>query len=591
MARVPTRRHRLLAQLGVWLSLVSYLVLCPHFSAAAPAPTAATSKATRPGPASKDKQIDALFKPWDAANTPGASVAVIQHGKLVFAKGYGAANLEYDVPIKPDTIFHVASVSKQFTAMAIVLLELDGKLALDDEIQKYLPELPDYGNKITIRNLLQHTSGVRDQWQTLALAGWSLQDVITQDQALRLIFRQKELNFPPGSHYLYSNAGFTLLAEIVARVSGKPFPQFCAERIFAPLRMTHTHFHQNLTQLVPGRAYSYTKEGAGFAAAPLNYAIVGATSLFTTASDLALWLDNFRDPKLGGFAAVARMQEEGVLTDGTKIKYGLGISLDPYRGLKALSHGGADAGYRSDVLWFPEQELGVVVLSNLGSFNPDRMAKSVAEVYIGEKMAPQEVKQSPAETKYVTLDANRLEEFVGVYPLPKIDQTLHVVIKDGKLWAAGGQDLELHPLDHDRFYCKELQADIVFSPQEHGGMHVKITQPGAVNEGDRVPAAVVTADFLPYTGVYWSDELETQYTFLVREGALYARHAHHGEIVLTPTTKDEFSTAWWFAPRAKFVRDAAGTIIGVTLGGGRVTAVAFTRKPGPVIEEVTNPSR
>jgi hypothetical protein len=435
---------------------------------------------------------------------------------------------------------------------------------------------------------LQHTSGVRDQWQTLALAGWSLQDVITQDQALRLIFRQKELNFPPGSRYLYSNAGFTLLAEIVARVSGMPFPQFCAERIFTPLHMTHTHFHQDLTQLVPGRAYSYTNAGAGFAAAPLNYAIVGATSLFTTASDLALWLDNFRDPKVGGAAAVARMQEEGVLSDGTKIKYGLGIALDAYRGLKTVSHGGADAGYRSDVIWFPEQQLGVVVLSNLGSFNPDRMAKLVAEVYIGDRMAPQEAKQS-GELKYVTMDSKQLEEFAGVYPLPKVGQTLTVVVKDGKLWAAGPIQLELHPISHDRFYCKELEADIVFSPQEHGGMHVKITQPGAVNEGERVPAATVTADFLPYTGVYWSDELETQYTFLVRDGTLYARHAHHGEVVLAPTTKDQFSTGWWFAPDVKFVRDPTGNISGVTLGGGRVTAVAFTRKPGPTIQEAAPP--
>lgn len=580
IARLPLRPRRLLLQIGISLFIVSYLV-CPRFAAAAPSP----SKVTAGGPVTPDKQIDAIFKDWDAPNTPGASVAVIQHGKLVFAKGYGVANLEYNIPIKPETIFHVASVSKQFTAMAVVLLESDGKLALDDDVHKYLSELPDYGNKITIRNLLQHTSGVRDQWQTLALAGWNLQDVITQDQALRLIFRQKELNFPPGTRNLYSNAGFTLLAEIVARVSGMPFPQFCAERIFTPLHMTHTHFHQDLTQLVPGRAYSYTNVGAGFAAAPLNYAIVGATSLFTTAGDLALWLDNFRDPKVGGPAAVARMQEEGVVSDGTKIKYGLGIALDTYRGLKTISHAGGDAGYRSDVIWFPEQELGVAVISNLGSFNPDRIAKSVAEVYIGDKMAPQDAKRSGAEPKYVAMDSKQLEEFAGTYPLPKVGQTLTAVVKDGKLWAAGPVQLELHPVAPGHFYCKELQADMEFSPQEHGGMHLKITQPGAVTEGERVPAAAVTADFLPYTGVYWSDELETQYTFLVRDGTLYARHAHHGEVALAPTTKDQFSSGWWFAPEVKFVRDAAGNISGVTLGGGRVTAVAFTRKPGPAIKE------
>ncbi len=211
------------------MSLVSYLAIGAQFAAAAPTP----SPAKPSGPVSPDKQIDALFKEWDTSNTPGASVAVIQHGKLIFAKGYGIANLEYNIPIRPETIFHVASVSKQFTAMAVVLLESDGKLALDDDVHQYLPELPDYGNKITIRNLLQHTSGIRDQWQLLALAGWNLQDVITQDQALRLIFRQKELNFAPGTRNLYSNAGFTLLAEIVARVSGDAVP--------AILRRAHIH--------------------------------------------------------------------------------------------------------------------------------------------------------------------------------------------------------------------------------------------------------------------------------------------------------------------------------------------------------------
>jgi CubicO group peptidase (beta-lactamase class C family) len=222
------------------------------------APAAAPAGVAPAAPDAIAGQVDGIFKEWDTAATPGAAVAVIEKGRVVFDKGYGIANLEYGVPIGPETIFHVASVSKQFTAMAVVLLEEDGKLSIEDDIHKFLPELPDYGYKITVRNLLQHTSGFRDQWQTLALAGWSLEDVITQDQILRMLFRQKELNFPPGTEHLYSNAGFTLLAEIVARVSGQPFPEFCAERIFKPLGMAHTHFHQDLAQLVPGRAYSAT---------------------------------------------------------------------------------------------------------------------------------------------------------------------------------------------------------------------------------------------------------------------------------------------------------------------------------------------
>lgn len=210
--------------------------------------------------------------------------------------------------------------------MSIVLLEQDGKLSLEDDVHKYLPELADYGYRVTIRNLLQHTSGVRDQWQTLALAGWRLDDVITQKQILRMLFRQRELNFEPGTKNLYSNGGYTLLAEVVARVSCAPFPEFCDRRIFRPLGMSHTHFHDDHRRVVHDRAYSYEKATDGYQASPLNYANVGATSLFTTAPDLVRWLDNFRDPKVGGPGAVTRLQEQAVL-NGKKIDYALGISI------------------------------------------------------------------------------------------------------------------------------------------------------------------------------------------------------------------------------------------------------------------------
>lgn len=528
-----------------------------------------------------EKLVDGLFKELCAPNSPGAGVAIIHHGKVLLERGYGIANLEYNIPVTPETIFHVASVSKQFTAMAVVLLEAEGKLTLDDDVHKALPELPDYGAKITIRNLLQHTSGIRDQWQTLGLAGWSLQDVITQDQILRLLFRQKELNFPPGTAHLYSNGGYTLLAEIVTRVSGKPFPQFCAERIFVPLGMKHTHFHQDLTQLVPGRAYSYNQSGNGFVAAPLNYANVGATSLFTTAGDLVLWLDNFRQAKVGGEAGIARLQTPGVLANGKNIGYGLGVSLGNYRGLSSVSHSGGDAGYRSEVLWFPDQQWGVAVVSNLASFNPGQAARMVAAACLSEKMSSVETKAATVERKFITVDPKELEKFAGTYPLPKINQTLQAMVTDGKLWAAGAiqPPLELRPVGPASFYLKELRADIEFSPKADGGMTVKIIQPGAVNEGERVVVVDPTeADLRAYAGVYWSDELETQYTILFREGKLFGVHAHHGEFALVPTVADKFSTKLWMAPEVKFVRNAAGQIEALTLGGGRVKGVRFTRK-------------
>jgi CubicO group peptidase (beta-lactamase class C family) len=526
------------------------------------------------------KPIDAIFEPWNNTSGPGAAVSVIQGGKLVFEKGYGLANLEYDIPIKPDTIFHVASVSIQFTAMALVLLEQDHKLSIDDDIHKYLPELPDYGHPITIRNLLQHTSGIRDQWQTLGLAGWSLEDVITQDQILRMLFRQKELNFIPGAEHLYSNGGYTLAAEIVTRVSGKPFPEFCSERIFKPLGMTHTHFHQDLHQLVKNRSYSYSGTSGAYTAAPLNYANVGATSLFTTATDLTKWLDNFRDPIVGGKAAIARLTEQAVLADGKKIDYALGVSVGKYRGLPTISHSGGDAGYRSYVCWYPDQQLGIAVVSNLGSFNPGMVANKVAAVYLESKMTPEPVK---AERTFISVEPMILKTFTGTYPLPQIGQTLVTVVKEGKLFAAGAIEppLEMKAVSPSSFYVESLSADIAFTPAPNGGMRVKITQPGAVNEGVRAagsPTPKADPDFQAYVGTYWSDELETQYSFSIDKGKLIATHAHHGVIILTPQTEDSFKSDKWFMADVRFIRDGEGRVTAVTLGGGRIRGIRFAKK-------------
>jgi CubicO group peptidase (beta-lactamase class C family) len=531
------------------------------------------------------KDIDAVFTNWNKPDSPGAAVAVIEHGKTVYEKGYGSANLEYSILIGPETIFHVASVSKQFTAMSIVLLERDGKLSIDDEVHKYLPELPRYDSPITLRNLLQHTSGIRDQWQTLATAGWSLEDVITQDQILRMLFRQKELNFAPGSRYLYSNSGFTLLAEIVRRVSGKPLPEFCEERIFGPLGMTHTHFHLDLHRIVPKRAYSYSPaQSGGFENAPLNYANVGATSLFTTAGDLVKWLDNFRDPKVGGPAAIARMQEQCVLTDGKKADYALGIVPGMYRGLKTISHNGADAGFRSAVIWFPDQELGVAVLSNLGSFNPSQAANKVAEVFLAGKMTAPPAQPQPVTRTFITLEPAALQAFAGTYPLPAIGQTLDTAVDQGKLWAVmpDKSRLEMKAVGPAHFYLAELRADIEFTTQPNGGMNAKITQPGAVNTGDRVAsAAPVKPDLNAYAGVYWSEELEAEYAILARDGRLYASNSHHGEFELTATTKDKFRSPKFFFQDVTFVRNSQDRVTALTVGGGRVTAIRFDRKQTP----------
>jgi CubicO group peptidase (beta-lactamase class C family) len=408
----------------------------PLLAAAALAVCAAAPAlaAQAPAPAlSPERQVDALFAPWDRPGSPGAAVAVVRDGRVVLARGYGFANLEYDVPIAPSTIFHVASVSKQFTAFAAALLAEEGALSLDDDVRRWVPEVPDFGHTITLRHLIHHTSGLRDQWELLALAGWRLDDVITRDHIFKLLRQQRELNFAPGAEYMYSNMGYTLLAEIVSRAAGEPFPAWMERRVFAPLGMRSTHFHYDHQRLVPGRAYSYAPTGAGgYQHAVLSYANVGATSLFTTVEDLARWIANLESPRVGGPSAMAEMHTRGVLSGGDTIPYGFALVHQDHRGLPILQHGGADAGFRTFLMYFPEERLGVLVLSNVADFNPATMASRVAEAFLGDRMEPPPSPtrpHAPAEAFAAPAPA----PFAGRYHSPELGVEWRIEAREGAL--------------------------------------------------------------------------------------------------------------------------------------------------------------
>jgi CubicO group peptidase (beta-lactamase class C family) len=383
----------------------------------------------------KEKAIDALFEQEIKKDSPGAALAVIKDGSIIYKNGYGIACMDYDIPITPSTIFHVASVSKQFTAFAIVLLADQDKLSLNDDIRKYLPEISDFGKTITIRHLIHHTSGLRDQWELLIMAGWRIDDVITNEHILKIVRHQKELNFDPGEEYLYCNTGYTLMGEIVARVSGQSFREFTAKNIFEPLGMNNTHFHDDHRMIVKNMAYSYDPDGNdGFKKSVLSFANVGATSLFTTVEDLAKWLDNFDKKTVGGETVINQMLQKGKLNNGIEIDYAFAVVIGKYRELATFGHGGMDAGYRSHIIFFPDQKFGVIVLSNLGSFSPYNLAMRVADIYLADQLAPMEIKeeeattQQPEKTYSVVLD-----EYVGSYYSDELGTEYVMVIKDDKL--------------------------------------------------------------------------------------------------------------------------------------------------------------
>ena len=532
--------------------------------------------------AAADANIDALFAEWNKPASPGAVLAVIKDGKVVQRGAYGMADIERAAPNQASTVFHVASVSKQFTAFAIYLLAQDGKLSLNDDVRKYIPEMHDFGATITIRDLIHHTSGLRDQWSLLALAGWRLDDVITEDDVMRLVRGQKHLNFGPGKIHLYSNTGYTLLGLIVKRVSGKSLPAFTKERIFDPLGMKHTHFHDDYQALVNGRASSYGKAASGdYEYIALSYSNVGATSLFTTVDDLALWDQNFYDGKVGGKEVLAQMQAKPLLLNGHELEYGGGLVMSHYRGADIVEHSGGDAGFRSNIVRFPKQHLSVVILSNAGDLDPGKLSRQVADIMLGEALDPAPVasggpKAQPVEIK---LDPAKLDAFVGDFALSPTF-VITFTKENGQLMAQGtGQGkFPAFASGESEFFSKVVDAQFTFDPPGADGVVAGGTlhQNGRHMAARRVARTILSAaELSAREGIFYSDELNVLYTLRQKDGQLMLNHPR-GELALTAMTPTSFQADFPIG-KLDFSCDAARGCTSFSVDNGRVQNLVFSK--------------
>lgn len=340
-------------------------------------------------------EVDALFTERIAKDEPGCALAIIRDGEITYQKGYGMANLDYEIPLSPSSVFRIASVSKQVTAACIHLLAQEGKLSLDDDIRKYFPDLPDYGYTITIRHMIHHTSGLRDYVNLFYLAGFSDDDHYSDEELLQMIFRQKALNFPPGEEFLYCNSGYFLLGQIVGQVSGQNLRAFAEENIFQPLGMTHTHYHNNHKEVVPDRAMGYSPTKEGYEVAVTTLDMIGDGGIFTTVGDYSKWGENYDHHKVGGEKLYKAMVTRGILNNGDTLTYASGIDVDRYRGLLTFSHGGSWVGYRTYFLHFPEEKLSIIIFANLSSLWPGGLAWEVADIVLVDKLAPRESFSSP----------------------------------------------------------------------------------------------------------------------------------------------------------------------------------------------------
>ena len=335
-------------------------------------------------------RVDAVFADYASANGPGCSVGVVRDGRLIHAAGYGTANLDHGIPNGPATIYRIASVSKQFTAGAVALLALRGEVDLDAPVRRYIPEFPDYADPPTVRHLIHHTSGVRDYLGLFTLAGNRSEDFITNQDILDAIHRQRELNFPPGSEYLYSNSGYVLLAEIVAEVSGQSLREFARAEFFEPLGMPRTHFHDDHNEVVRDRATGYSPTDDGFRINMTTLDVVGDGGIYTSVEEWPAWDRNLTEGTVGGPEWVALMHERGVLTSGDTIPYAFGLSHGEHRGLATVRHSGSWVGYRTGMSRYPDAGYSFVALCNRSRIDPMALIASTAEIFLEDAMDPPE---------------------------------------------------------------------------------------------------------------------------------------------------------------------------------------------------------
>ena len=536
-------------------------------------------------------QLNELFTVLESDERPGVAVAVIKDRKIVYQKGFGMADLERGVPITPESVFEIGSISKQFTAMCIMLLENDGKLALDDNIRKYIPEMPEYERPITLRQLLHHTSGVRDIETLIPLAGMHWFNYYSDDEMLELITRQKGLNFPPGEQFLYSNSGYILLAQVISRVSGKSLREFAQKRIFGPLGMEHTTFWEQPGQIVPNRALAYSSEGEdGYKLEMWNMSFAGPAGVYTSVGDLALWDANFYDNKLGGGAALIKnMETPGLLENGESTDYAAGLSIQTHNGLPMISHRGSWMGYRASMRRYPEQSLSIVMLLNAESREVG--AGQIANLYLADDFIPsgQPSEEYQAPTA-IDVKAKVLAGHEGTY-WNESDSLLRTIeVREGKLHYVRSAEnaTELGALEDGGFFMVGIETPVRIEFQASGKSRTM-----TVKVDDEEPTLFNTLPVLSknvlstYTGAYWSAELQRELQIRVEGNEITASWADDGiringnmvssDDVLFP----QFVPVPWYQQDARlhFQHNGSGVVTGLSLSCAMVRGVSFEKRP------------
>lgn len=529
-------------------------------------------------------KVDALFVQWSKPDSPGCALGVIKQGQVVYQRGYGVANLDFAIPITAKTVFSIASVSKQFTAMSIALLASQGKLSLDDDIRKYLPEFPQYQSPITIKNLIFQTSGIREYSHLMSAAGIRFQDASDED-VFKMLKQQKDLNFKPGDEYLYSNSNYFLLAQIVKSVSGKSLREFAEANIFKPLGMVNTSFQNDGTEVIRNRATGYSsRNGGGFSVETPGSYHIGEAGLLTTVDDLLLWNQNFYNNKLGGNGElIQQFLSPGTLNSGAKTDYAFGLDVETYKGLKLFGHGGIYYGFNAAMIRFPEQRFSVICLCNLMSIQSPSLARQVADIYLADNLKQTGSKIALPEPKVVQVPEKELAAVAGSYFSSATNNFRQLYVKNGKLiYSRGTSESELAPLGNNRFLLLGTpdRTEIIFkSPRPNAPLRmITFVNGEVVFTHDSVESATYsTQQLTEFAGAYYSSEIDATYNISLQgENLVLRRKNVDGVTPLLGQFADGFSAAGTGSIR--FTRNAQNRVTGFLLSTGRVRRLRFDKE-------------
>lgn len=532
-------------------------------------------------------RIDSVFVDEDKPKVPGCALGVFIDDRVAYARGYGLADLERNVPITTASAFDIGSTSKQFTAATIALLVQDGKLSFGDDVRKYIPELPIYGAPITIDNLMHHTSGLRDYVGLVVLAGHSLEEATTDSQALALVVHQRHLNFPTGSRYEYSNTGYFLLSVIVQRVTGKPLADVERERIFEPLGMMETRVRNHFAMLIPNRALGYGPNGhGGFQNSMSNWEQTGDGAVQLSVDNALAWDKNFYHPHVGGQQMVDALQRRGTLLNGDTLTYARGLEVDHYRGLRRVQHGGDWIGYHAAFNRFPDQHTSIVILCNSDGIEPTTLADRVTNVVLAAKLGPPAAEvsaQASASGQATPATPPSLSPFVGSYFIASTNDVVRIADSANTLvLKAFGQTLPLTASGPSTFVASAFPVSTSFATDAAApAPSLQLRIGSQVDErGVRFAPASPGADQLQaYVGRYYSPELDVTWPLVIKKGRLVLESPRSSLVDITgplePAMRDAFTAGSGFL---RFTRDAEGHVTGFGLSASRMRDIRFDRQ-------------